>query len=135
MSSTASVDLTVPSALSALESPGFNINFESAPFKFTQEYLDLIGGNVDSPLFRLFEDLFIRGFLAIQKHVDGIASIIQLYYDEKKGKEIVDLLKSRLLFAKTTLDIQKLIHESMDNFAPIFFCSNHSNRFISASIS
>jgi hypothetical protein len=59
------------------DSPGFNINFESAPFKLTREYLDLLGGP-DSEDFKLFQDLFLRGFLALQKHIDGITAIIQV---------------------------------------------------------
>ena len=59
------------------DSPGFNINFESAPFKFTREYMEILGG-VDSDAFKLFQDLFLRGFLALQKHIDGITSIVQV---------------------------------------------------------
>lgn len=64
---------------SSLDSPGFNINFESAPFKFPLEYLELMGG-VDSAAFKSFEDLFLRGFLAMQKHIDGLTSIVQVMY-------------------------------------------------------
>ena len=60
-----------------IDSPGFNINFESAPFKFTREYLEVMGG-VDSDAFKMFQDLFLRGFLALQKHIDGITSIVQV---------------------------------------------------------
>ena len=60
------------------DSPGFNINFESAPFKLTSEYVDIMGG-VDSMAFKQFEDLFLRGFVALQKHVEGITAIIQVY--------------------------------------------------------
>ena len=59
------------------DSPGFNINFESAPFKLTREYIDIMGG-VDSEDFKAFQDLFLRGFLALQKHIDGVTSIIQV---------------------------------------------------------
>lgn len=65
--------------ISPLDSPGFNINFESAPFKFPLEYLELMGG-VDSAAFKSFEDLFLRGFLAMQKHIDGLTSIVQVIY-------------------------------------------------------
>lgn len=65
--------------ISSLDSPGFNINFESAPFKFPLEYLELMGG-VDSAAFKSFEDLFLRGFLAMQKHIDGLTSIVQVIY-------------------------------------------------------
>lgn len=53
------------------------MNFESAPFKLTKEYIDLMGG-VDSPMFALFEELFVKGFLALQKHLDGLLAIVQV---------------------------------------------------------
>lgn len=59
------------------DSPGFNINFESAPFKLTREYLEVMGG-VESEAFKTFQDLFLKGFLVLQKHVDSITSIIQV---------------------------------------------------------
>lgn len=54
-----------------------NINFENAPFKLTREYIDVLGG-VESAAFKQFEELFIKGFLAIQKHVDGMFAIVQV---------------------------------------------------------
>jgi hypothetical protein len=61
------------------DSPGFNLNFENAPFKLTKEYLEVMGG-IDSYAFKLFEDLFVRGFFAIQKHIDGLVTIIQVSF-------------------------------------------------------
>eukprot|EP01038_Epipyxis_sp_PR26KG_P011216 gene11216-15050_t len=59
------------------DSPGFNINFESAPFKLTREYIDIMGGSIDSAAFKMFEDLFLRGFTALQKNADGLTAIAQ----------------------------------------------------------
>jgi phosphatidylinositol 4-kinase len=59
------------------DSPGFNINFENAPFKLTREYIEVLGG-LDSVAFKTFEDLFVRGFFALQKHVDAICTIVQV---------------------------------------------------------
>ena len=109
-----------------LDSPGFNLNFESAPFKLTKEYIDLIGG-IDSPLFHMFEDLFLRGFLALQKHIEGLSAIVQLFYNDassanggdnsqSRRKGVVDALRSRLLFPQSHEDILALIGESMDNW-------------------
>lgn len=61
----------------ASDSPGFNLNFESAPFKLTRDYIDVMGG-VDSAAFRLFEDLFLKGFTALRGHVDNLSAIIQV---------------------------------------------------------
>lgn len=102
------------------------MNFESAPFKLTKEYIDLLGG-IDSPLFHMFEDLFLRGFLALQKHLEGLSAIVQLFYNDvssntgadnsgSRRKGVVDALRSRLLFPQSHEDILALIGESMDNW-------------------
>ena len=46
------------------DSPGFNMNFESAPFKFTKEYVDLMGG-LESSMFRSFQDIFVDGIIIL----------------------------------------------------------------------
>ena len=96
------------------DSPGFNINFENAPFKLTQEYIDLMGG-VDSSTFKMFENLFVRGFLALQKHIDEISAVVELFYGSKR-KNAVEALRSRLGFARTHQDIMSLVRESLDNW-------------------
>jgi phosphatidylinositol 4-kinase B len=59
------------------DSPGFNINFENAPFKLTKEYIDLLGG-LDSIPFKMFEDLFVRAFFALQKHLNAICAVVEV---------------------------------------------------------
>jgi hypothetical protein len=51
------------------------MNFESAPFKFTREYMELLDG-LDSNSYRLFEDLFLKGFKTIRKYVKEIETIL-----------------------------------------------------------
>ena len=96
---------------SIADSPGFNINFENAPFKLTREYLEVrastcsnifqnilvldrsqliavvlcvvvcvvqVMGGVDSAGFKQFEELFVKGFYALQRHADGLAAIVQV---------------------------------------------------------
>lgn len=75
------------------DSPGFNINFENAPFKLTKEFVEVMGG-IDSYGFKMFEDLFVKGFFAMQKHADGLIAILQLFYGDRK-KGVVEALKSR----------------------------------------
>lgn len=55
-------------------SPG-QIGFESAPFKLTQEYVDLMEG-VDSDKFENFKSLFKAGLLEVSKHMSDFESII-----------------------------------------------------------
>lgn len=57
-------------------SPG-NISFEKAPFKFTQEYLDIMGGE-HSPMFEYFKSLLIRGLFEVRKHLDELIVLIQI---------------------------------------------------------
>jgi phosphatidylinositol kinase/protein kinase (PI-3 family) len=75
------------------ESPGFNINFENAPFKLTKEYIDVMGG-VGSPAFRLFQELFYEGFKALNKNADLLTAILKLY-DDTNSPQLVAAFKSR----------------------------------------
>ena len=54
-------------------SPGGNLNFESAPFKLTHEYVELLGG-AKSPLFRYFRYLLVRGFVEVRAAARARAS-------------------------------------------------------------
>jgi phosphatidylinositol kinase/protein kinase (PI-3 family) len=53
-------------------SPG-NAGFESAPFKFTDEYMELLG-----PLFKQFADWFAEGLVLISRSSSTILSLCQL---------------------------------------------------------
>ena len=56
--------------------PG-NIGFETAPFKLTQEYIDIMGG-VDDPMFYYFKVLLFKGFELMKKFSDEIWSIVEI---------------------------------------------------------
>jgi phosphatidylinositol 4-kinase len=58
-------------------SPGGNINFEGAPFKLTQEMLQVMGGP-RSTLFGTFRKLCIRGFLAARKYRERIILLVEM---------------------------------------------------------
>ncbi len=96
------------------DSPGMNMNFENAPFKLTREYVELLGG-LDSDNMRMFQDLFMRGFFALQQHTEGLAAIVHLFYGEKR-KAAADGVRSRLGFAHTQADVMGLMKESIDNW-------------------
>lgn len=51
-------------------SPG-NVGVEAAPFKFTAEYLEVLGG-IDGAPYTEFKDLFHEGFEAARKHCDRL---------------------------------------------------------------
>lgn len=58
-------------------SPGGNMAFEQAPFKLTQEFLDIMNREW-SDQFEYFRTLVIRGFLEARKHVDRIVLPIRM---------------------------------------------------------
>ena len=60
--------------------PG-NLNFESSPFKFTEEYLDLMGGQ-SSDDYMKFTFLFCEGMLALRKRVDELTLILEIMMEE-----------------------------------------------------
>eukprot|EP01133_Synstelium_polycarpum_P012807 gene12807-15029_t len=58
------------------DSPG-SINFESAPFKLTQEFVELMGGQ-DSDRFLYFKTLLLSGFIQVRKHYQEFLMMIEL---------------------------------------------------------
>jgi phosphatidylinositol kinase/protein kinase (PI-3 family) len=57
-------------------SPG-NVGFESAPFKLTQEYVDIMGGP-DSDMFHYFKSLLTGGLMIIRQRLDELIILIKI---------------------------------------------------------
>lgn len=57
-------------------SPG-SVGFESAPFKLTQEYVDVMGG-VESAAFLRFRQLCKQAFQALRKSADNLVLLVEL---------------------------------------------------------
>ena len=55
-------------------SPG-NMNFETAPFKLTQEYVEVMKGR-DSDFFGYFRTLLIRGIFQLKKYVNDLQYLL-----------------------------------------------------------
>jgi len=58
-------------------SPGGNINFETAPFKLNNEMIELMGG-LEGEMFTYFKILLFQGFLELRKHVDELSLFIEM---------------------------------------------------------
>ena len=56
-------------------SPG-GMNFESAPFKLTKDYIDILDGE-NSNMFHYYKTLIIRGFLALKQNFDSIFKLLK----------------------------------------------------------
>lgn len=63
-------------------SPGGNLGFETAAFKFSMEIAELIDppstGKFKSIHYRRFLELCVRGYLAVRQHTDSFMSIFSL---------------------------------------------------------
>ncbi len=58
-------------------SPGGNVNFESSPFKLTQDYIHIMGGE-DGDAFATFKLLVIQGFMAARQHADELCLLVEM---------------------------------------------------------
>jgi hypothetical protein len=74
-----------------LSSPGKNAGFESAPFKLTRDFVEVLGGP-DSHLFRIFRDLCVRTFIALRRHCMEIILLVEML---KIGNEELDCFRGR----------------------------------------
>ena len=74
-----------------LSSPGKNTGFESAPFKLTRDFVELLDGP-DSRLFRTFRVLCYRTFIALRRHCMEIILLVEML---KKGNEDLACFRER----------------------------------------
>jgi len=64
-------------------SPGGNLNFETAPFKLTNDFIQLMGGE-QTDMFHYFRLMFIRGFLEVRKHYEKIVLLVDMLLPGQK---------------------------------------------------
>ena len=83
-------------------SPGGNMMFERAPFKFTKEFMDVMHGQ-KSECFKHFRNLMVKGFMALQTQFRKIMVLVEMMFSVNKnlpcfigGSKIIDDLKARL---------------------------------------
>ncbi|KEP62639.1 UNVERIFIED_CONTAM: phosphatidylinositol 3- and 4-kinase [Hammondia hammondi] len=109
-------------------SPG-NINFETSPFKLTQEFLDVMDGET-SDNYEYFRTLIIRGFLEARKHADRIILLVEMMLSATKmpcfsgGQQYtLDALRERFMIGlpeDTCIErIVDLIETSVNNFRTV----------------
>ncbi len=106
--------------------PG-GINFEKAPFKFTKEYLEIMGGK-DSLYYQMFKDLMVKGMIACKKYVDHFINIAEIMskgskmpcFDNKNTTDIFNKFRERFYQDKNDEDFIKIVNDlidwSYDNF-------------------
>merc|ERR1711871_424209 len=107
---------------------GGNMNFESAPFKLTSEYVSLMGGP-HSSIFHHFRELVIKGFLAARRNADKILTLTQLTFEGAgrdmpcfvAGRGAVEAMRSRfrpnLGRRQCARFIDDMINKSLDHWS------------------
>ena len=115
--------------------PGRGLKFEKAPFKFTTEYLEVLGG-MHSKTFNIFKKYMVQGFTAIQKNADKIIVLVEmmamgqsdLSWFEGGIDQIIRDLKTRIfpigrVFTKQRWRefINNLIYQSQDNWRTVMY--------------
>jgi len=63
-------------------SPGGNLGFETAAFKLTQEYVNIMGGALDGEHFANFAELVVRAYLVARAHAgDALVAAVAGFAD------------------------------------------------------
>ncbi|KAJ2330846.1 phosphatidylinositol-4- kinase, partial [Coemansia sp. RSA 2681] len=102
--------------------PG-GITFESAPFKLTTEYIQVMGGSAEAQPYRLFCELCIKAYLASRPYTENIIQIVALMLDSGlpcfKGETTLAKLRGRFQLDRTERDAAQFmadrIHDSYEN--------------------
>lgn len=63
-------------------SPG-SIGFEMAPFKLTQDYIEILGG-MDSPKFAEYRSLLKQQFRIVRQHAERIITMVELMQTDSR---------------------------------------------------
>jgi phosphatidylinositol 4-kinase len=74
-----------------LSSPGKNAGFESAPFKLTRDFVEVLDGT-DSHLFRIFRDLCVKTFITLRRRCMEIILLVEML---KNGNEELQCFRGR----------------------------------------
>ena len=106
-------------------SPG-GINFETAPFKLTREFLEVMDSDADgkgSELFDYFKILCIQVFLSCRKHAQHFLDLVEMMQHSafpcfSGGPRVLNALKKRFHLSATEEEcieiVLNMISDSMD---------------------
>eukprot|EP00184_Porphyridium_aerugineum_P006312 CAMPEP_0184706356 /NCGR_PEP_ID=MMETSP0313-20130426/36715_1 /TAXON_ID=2792 /ORGANISM="Porphyridium aerugineum, Strain SAG 1380-2" /LENGTH=942 /DNA_ID=CAMNT_0027167909 /DNA_START=346 /DNA_END=3174 /DNA_ORIENTATION=- len=106
-------------------SPGA-IKFETAPFKLTDELMEVMGGE-KSEAYLYFKELVVLGFLASKKHSEKIITLVEILLESNSvmpcmqgGPLVLEQLRARFLPAlpesECIRNVLALIDESCNNW-------------------
>lgn len=112
-------------------SPG-SLGFEMAPFKLTQEYIDLLGG-FESEHFAEFKTTFKRLFIVARKHAERIIMLVELMQTNStlpcfmSGEATSRNLRERFQLSLTQTQVDEFLEKlvvsaAMSTFTRLYEC-------------
>ncbi len=57
-------------------SPGKDMRFESADFKLTKEFIDIIGGDQTAEAYQLYVTKTVQAYIAVRQHYPAFRNLI-----------------------------------------------------------
>ena len=98
--------------------PGGSFSLETAPFKLTDEMVEVLGG-LDSPYFGEFLTAFTKGFIALQSNAEIIVSALNILahnssfpcFSGKQSNLVIEKLRSRF---RTELSVGDAVKHCLD---------------------
>jgi len=98
--------------------PGGSFSVETAPFKLTEEMVELLDG-LDSKLFGEFVTAFTKGFIALQANCENILSALSILsshstfpcFQNKSAAQVLERLKARF---RTELSVNDAVKHCLD---------------------
>ena len=98
--------------------PGGYLSLETAPFKLTEEMVEVLGG-LESKMFGEFVKAFTAGFLALRANAESLISILQVLainspYPCFYGKDVGTIIEKFRSRFRTDLSVNDAVHHCLD---------------------
>jgi phosphatidylinositol 4-kinase A len=109
-------------------SPGKDMRFESADFKLTKEFIDIMGGTVTAEAYQLFVTKTVQAYLAIREHYREFRNLIQLMYysgfpcfKEQSLQKLEERFRLDLNVLEAANHMRNLINNAHDKWSTKFY--------------
>ncbi|KAH7359641.1 phosphatidylinositol 4-kinase-like protein PIK1 [Pyrenochaeta sp. MPI-SDFR-AT-0127] len=107
-------------------SPG-SMGFEAAPFKLTQDYVDVLGG-LTAPAFEQFKTLCKKAFQALRKDADRLIMLVDLMSKQSKmpcfaagAASVTNSLRARLMLHLSKEEAEAFVDELVAKSAGSYY--------------
>lgn len=94
--------------------PGGYVGFESAPFKLSPDYIELLGG-LHSAEFARFKHLMLLGLQELRKHADRLTILVEVMLRDSRlpcfyaGESALTALRQRLYLNLTDSQLRQVV--------------------------